>query len=71
MTKRIYVGNLSNNTTERELASLFEQVGRVVSARIMTDRETNRPKGFGFIEMDKFPRTGKVHTRERNEMLNR
>lgn len=51
MTKRIYVGNLSNNTTERELAGLFEQVGRVVSARIMTDRETNRPKGFGFVEM--------------------
>jgi nucleolin len=52
MTKRIYVGNLSNNTTERELSGLFEQVGRVVSARIMTDRETNRPKGFGFVEMD-------------------
>jgi nucleolin len=52
MTKRIYVGNLSNNTTECELAGLFERVGRVVSARIMTDRETNRPKGFGFVEMD-------------------
>ncbi len=52
MTKRIYVGNLSDRTTERELAGLFERVGRVVSARIMTDRETNRPKGFGFVEMD-------------------
>ena len=51
MTKRIYVGNLSDRTTERELAGLFERVGRVVSARIMTDRETNRPKGFGFVEM--------------------
>lgn len=51
MTKRIYVGNLSSQTTERDLTSLFGQVGRVVSARIMTDRETGRPKGFGFIEM--------------------
>jgi RNA recognition motif-containing protein len=52
MTKRIYVGNLSTQTTERELAGLFERVGRVVSARIMMDRETSRPKGFGFVEMD-------------------
>lgn len=52
MTKRIYVGNLSDRTTERELTGLFERIGRVVSVRIMTDRETNRPKGFGFVEMD-------------------
>lgn len=51
MTKRIYVGNLSNNTTERDLTSLFERVGQVKSARIMMDRETGRPKGFGFVEM--------------------
>ena len=51
MTKRIYVGNLSSHTTERDLTSLFEQVGRVVAVRVMTDRETGRPKGFGFIEM--------------------
>lgn len=51
MTKRIYVGNLSSNTTDRDLASLFERVGPVKSARIMMDRETGRPKGFGFVEM--------------------
>jgi cold-inducible RNA-binding protein len=51
MTKKIYVGNLSSDTTERDLTHLFEQVGRVVSVRIMTDRDTGRSKGFGFIEM--------------------
>lgn len=52
MTKKIRVGNLSYHTTERGLTSLFERVGRVVSARIMTDRDTGRPKGFGFAEME-------------------
>lgn len=52
MTKRIHVGNLPDYTTERELTSLFGQAGRVVSVRIMTDRDTGRPKGFGFVEMD-------------------
>ena len=52
MTKKIHVGNLPYHTTERGLTSLFERVGRVVSARIMTDRDTGRPKGFGFVEMD-------------------
>lgn len=52
MTKRIHIGNLPNNATEHDLTNLFERVGRVVSARIMTDRETNRPRGFGFVEMD-------------------
>lgn len=52
MTKRIYVGNLANHTTARDLTSLFEQVGRVMSARLMTDRDTGRSKGFGFVEMD-------------------
>jgi len=49
--KRIHVGNLPHHMTERELTSLFEQAGRVVSARIMTDRDTGRSKGFGFVEM--------------------
>ncbi len=51
MTKRIHVGNLPVPTTEHELSSLFERVGRVGFVRIMRDRETGRPKGFGFIEM--------------------
>ena len=51
MTKRIYVGNLPAPTTEHELSSLFERVGRVVFVRLMRDRDTGRPKGFGFVEM--------------------
>jgi RNA recognition motif-containing protein len=52
MTKRIYIGNLPAPTAEHELSSLFERVGRVVSVRIMRDRDTGRAKGFGFVEMD-------------------
>jgi RNA recognition motif-containing protein len=51
MTKRIYVGNLPSHTTERDLTNLFEQAGRVLAVRIMTDRDTGRSKGFGFVEM--------------------
>lgn len=51
MTKRIYVGNLSYQTTENDLSSLFEQVGQVDSVNIITDRDTGRSKGFGFVEM--------------------
>ena len=52
MPKKIYVGNLSFRTTEEELAALFEQVGSVESVSIITDRETGRSKGFGFVSMN-------------------
>jgi RNA recognition motif-containing protein len=48
---KLYVGNLSYNSTEDSLAELFSQFGEVVSIRIVTDRETGRSKGFGFVEM--------------------
>ncbi|MBM3382680.1 MAG: RNA-binding protein [Betaproteobacteria bacterium] len=48
---KLYVGNLSYNSTEDSLAGLFSQFGEVVSCRIVTDRETGRSKGFGFVEM--------------------
>lgn len=51
MTKRIYVGNLSYQTTENDLASLFEQIGQVESVDIIMDRDTGRSKGFAFVEM--------------------
>lgn len=51
MSKRIYVGNLSYQTTENDLTSLFEQAGQVNSANIITDRDTGQSKGFGFVEM--------------------
>ena len=51
MTKRIFVGNLSYQTTESDLTTLFEQAGEVESASIITDRDTGRSKGFAFVEM--------------------
>ena len=51
MTQKIYVGNLSFNTTESDLSTLFAEVGEVESARIITDRDTGRSRGFGFVEM--------------------
>ncbi|MEW6357894.1 MAG: RNA-binding protein [Planctomycetota bacterium] len=47
----IYVGGLSYQTTEAELRQLFEQFGEVASAKVITDRDTGRSKGFGFVEM--------------------
>jgi len=51
MSKRIYVGNLSYQTTEGDISNLFEQVGQVDSVNIITDRDTGRSKGFAFVEM--------------------
>ena len=48
----IYVGNLSYRTTEAELKEAFAQFGEVRRAKIVKDRETDRSKGFGFVEMD-------------------
>ena len=52
MSKRIYVGNLSFQTTESDLSNLFNQAGAVDSVTIITDRDTGRSKGFAFVEMD-------------------
>jgi len=52
MTKKLFVGNLSFQTSEQELNDLFAQVGKVESVSIITDRMTGRSKGFGFVEMD-------------------
>jgi RNA recognition motif-containing protein len=50
MTK-LYVGNLSFDTTEDSLTALFAQHGTVNSAKLVSDRDTGRPRGFGFVEM--------------------
>ena len=52
MNKKLYVGNLSYETTENELQKLFVEVGPVLSATIITDRASGRSKGFGFVEME-------------------
>jgi RNA recognition motif-containing protein len=51
MAKKLYVGNLSYNTNEDGLRNCFAAYGNVVSAKIITDRETGNSKGFGFVEM--------------------
>jgi len=51
VAKNLYVGNLSYNMTDGDLREMFEQYGSVDSARVITDRETGRSKGFGFVEM--------------------
>ncbi len=48
---KIYVGNLSFNTTESQMREMFEAHGAVASASLVMDRETGRPRGFGFVEM--------------------
>ena len=52
MTQRIYVGNLPFSATEGEVGELFGQYGTVVSCSLPKDRETGRPRGFGFVEME-------------------
>jgi len=53
MNKKLYVGNLSYETTEDDLTKIFTEVGSVVSATVITDRVSGRSKGFGFVEMEK------------------
>ncbi len=50
--KKIYVGNLPFSATEGEVKELFEQHGSVTSVNLITDRDTGRFRGFGFVEMD-------------------
>lgn len=50
--KNIFVGNLSFSSTEESIRSMFERYGAVNSARIMTDRDTGRSRGFAFVEME-------------------
>ena len=49
--KKVYVGNLSYGANESTLRSLFERYGAVKSVNLITDRDTGRSKGFGFVEM--------------------
>jgi RNA recognition motif-containing protein len=51
MSNNLYVGNLTFNTTSADLESLFAAHGEVTKAQVITDRETGRSRGFGFVEM--------------------
>ncbi len=52
MTKRLYFGNLSWDVTDADLTTAVGQYGKVLSARVVTDRETGRSRGFGFVEVE-------------------
>ena len=51
MNRKLYVGNISYETTESDLQTLFSQAGSVESVQVMRDRETGRARGFAFVEM--------------------
>lgn len=52
MASKLYVGGLPYSTTDQELEELFATYGTVVSAKVITDKETNRSRGFGFVEIE-------------------
>lgn len=52
MPKRIYVGNLPFSASDHEVRELFSEFGTVNAVDLITDRETGRPRGFGFVEME-------------------
>jgi cold-inducible RNA-binding protein len=52
MATKLFVGKLSFDTTNDSLQALFAQYGKVVSAQVIIDRDTNQSKGFGFVEME-------------------
>ena len=62
MSKKLFVGNLSFQTTEGDLTSAFEQCGAVESVSIISDRGTGRSKGFGFVVMEEEGATKAIAT---------
>ncbi len=65
MESKLYVGNLSYNVTEEQLRELFSQAGTIKEIAMIMDRDTNRSKGFGFVEM-----TTQVEAQKAIEMFN-
>ncbi len=65
MESKLYVGNLSYNVTEQQLRDLFSQAGTVKDVALITDRDTMRSKGFGFVEM-----TTQAEAQKAIELLN-
>ncbi len=65
MESKLYVGNLSYNVTEEQLRDLFSQAGTIKEITMIMDRDTQRPKGFGFVEM-----TTQVEAQKAIEMFN-
>ncbi len=66
--KKLYIGNLPFTATEDELRQLFGQHGTVHSVALINDRETGRPRGFGFIEMDDDAISGAIQALDGKEL---
>lgn len=67
----IYVGNLPFTASEDEVRELFEPYGAVDSVKLVSDRETGRPRGFGFVEMDRGPAETAIQELNGKEMQGR
>ena len=71
MTKKMYVGNLPFTSSEEDVRELFSQFGEVQSVKLITDRETGRPRGFGFVEMDREDADSAMDALDGNEFSGR
>ncbi|WP_121022228.1 RNA recognition motif domain-containing protein [Helicobacter vulpis] len=69
--KNIYVGNLVYSATEQEVEELFSQFGAVSSVKLILDRETKRPKGFGFVEMEDEDALKAISTLDNTDFMGR
>ena len=70
MDVKLYVGNMSYNTTEDDLRGLFAQAGNVTSVALIKDRTTGQPKGFAFLEMDSQASAQKAITMFKDYVMN-
>jgi cold-inducible RNA-binding protein len=70
MDVKLYVGNMSYNTTEEDLRGLFAQAGNVTSVALIKDRTTGQSKGFAFVEMDSQASAQKAITMFKDYMMN-
>jgi RNA recognition motif-containing protein len=70
VSKKLYVGNLSFETTSSQLQDMFGQYGEVRSAEVIADRDTGRSKGFGFVEMGADADAEKAITGLNGQMMN-
>lgn len=71
MTKSIYVGNLSFKASEDEIRALFSAHGNVHSVKVVMDRETGRPRGFAFVEMDQSDAEAAIRDLDGKEFIGR
>lgn len=69
--KSIYVGNMPYSATKEQIAELFGKFGKVLSVKIILDRESNRPKGFCFVEMEDAEALKAISVLDNEEFLGR